>query len=206
MMEVLQYIAAGLLLGSIAGISPGPLLALVINQSLKFGKAEGVKVAFTPLITDLPAILLAFFLISELSANENIFGYISLLGGAYVIYLGVESILSAGKEINITSGSSRSVQKGVLTNFLNPHPYMFWISVGTPLLIKAYGVSFIASALFILSFYFSIIGSKIIIAFIADKSRTFLTGAAYVWTLRVMGVLLIVLALVLIKDGWNYLS
>lgn len=206
MMEILQYIGAGLLLGSIAGISPGPLLALVINQSLKFGKAEGVKVAFTPLITDLPAILLAFFLISELSANENIFGYMSLLGGAYVIYLGVESILSAGKDIKITSDNSRSIQKGVLTNFLNPHPYMFWIAVGIPLLIKAYSVSFWASALFILSFYFSIIGSKIIIAFVADKSRTFLTGAAYVWTLRVMGALLIILALVLIKDGWNYLS
>lgn len=195
-----------MLLGTMAGISPGPLLALVINQSLKYGRGEGIKVAFSPLITDLPAILLTIFLISEITSNEEIFGYISFLGGSYVIYLGVESIMNAGKEIKLSSVKSHSLQKGVLTNFLNPHPYMFWLSVGTPLLLKAYNLSFLAAALFIFSFYLTIIGSKIIIAFVADKSRSFLTGSAYVWTLRVLGALLILLALFLIRDGWNYLS
>ena len=195
-----------MLLGTMAGISPGPLLALVINQSLKYGRGEGIKVAFSPLITDLPAILLTIFLISEITSNEEIFGYISFLGGSYVIYLGVESIINAGKEIKLSSAKSHSLQKGVLTNFLNPHPYMFWLSVGTPLLLKAYNLSFLSAALFIFSFYLTIIGSKIIIAFVADKSRSFLTGNTYVWTLRVLGALLIMLALFLIRDGWNYLN
>ncbi len=116
-MEIFQYTSAGLLLGTIAGVSPGPLLALVISQSLRFGKKEGVKIAFTPLITDLPAILGTVFLMNELSDNQSIFGYISLVGGAYVIFLGLESMLSAGKEIKLDASKSHSLKKGVITNF-----------------------------------------------------------------------------------------
>ncbi len=205
-MEVFQYLGAGLLLGTMAGVSPGPLLALVINQSLRYGKAEGIKVAFTPLITDLPAILIAVFLISELSDSDSVFAYISFVGGAYVIILGIESILSAGKEIKVNSTRSHSLKKGVVTNFLNPHPYMFWISVGTPLMMKAYNYSLFAAVTFVFSFYLTIIGSKVIIALIADRSRLFLTGKTYQWILRILGGLLIVLALILIRDGLTYLN
>ncbi len=206
MWEVLQYAGAGLLLGSMAGISPGPLLALVINQSLKYGRKEGIKISFTPLITDLPAILLSVFLISELAEYKPVFGIISFLGAAYIIYLGYESIASAGKEIYMKEVKTNSLRKGVLTNLLNPHPYMFWITVGTPLMMKANQLSFFSAALFVLGFYLTIIGAKVIIALLADKSRSFLQGKAYLWTLRILGALLIVLALILAREGWNYLA
>jgi len=205
MWEVLQYAGAGLLLGSMAGISPGPLLALVINQSLKHGRKEGIKVSFTPLITDLPAILLSVFLISELAEYKPVFGIISFLGAAYIIYLGYESIASAGKEVDLKEVKTNSLRKGVLTNLLNPHPYMFWITVGTPLMMKASQLSFFSAALFVFSFYLTIIGAKVIISLLADKSRAFLHGQAYQWTLRILGILLIVLALLLAREGWNYL-
>jgi len=206
MWEVLKYAGAGLLLGSMAGISPGPLLALVINQSLKYGRTEGIKISFTPLITDLPAILLSVFLISELAEYKPVFGIISFLGAAYIIYLGYESIASAGKEIDLKEVKTNSLRKGVLTNLLNPHPYMFWITVGTPLMMKANQLSFFSAALFVFCFYLTIIGSKVIIALIADKSRKFLHGKAYMWTLRILGALLIVLAIILAREGLNYLT
>ena len=205
-MEILQYAGAGLLLGTMAGISPGPLLALVINQSVRHGRSEGVKVAFTPLITDLPAVLLSVFLITELADNKSVFGYISFAGAAYIIYLGYESIASAGREVEMKSTGTGSLRKGVLTNLLNPHPYMFWISVGTPLMMQALELSLFAVVLFVVAFYLTIIGSKVIIALLAGKAKRFLTGKAYVWTLRVLGFLLILMALFLAKEGWRYLT
>jgi len=41
----LAYLLPGLALGLSAGISPGPLLTLVMTQTLKHGKGEGVKVS-----------------------------------------------------------------------------------------------------------------------------------------------------------------
>ena len=55
----MALVSAGLVYGLSAGFSPGPLMALVISQTLKHGIREGAKVAVAPLITDLPIILLA---------------------------------------------------------------------------------------------------------------------------------------------------
>lgn len=205
MLEILQYAGAGLLLGTMAGISPGPLLALVMNQSLKFGRKEGIKISFTPLITDLPAILLSLFLVSRLADYESVFGIISFLGAGYIIYLGYESIVTAGKPVELSQMSPNSLTKGILTNLLNPHPYLFWFTVGTPFMLKASDFSVFAAALFVFAFYLTIIGSKVVVAWLTDRSRSFLAGRAYVWTLRILGVLLIVLAVLLAKEGLKYL-
>jgi threonine/homoserine/homoserine lactone efflux protein len=49
----------GLSLGLGAGLAPGPLLALVIRSTLQDGAAAGVRVAFSPLVTDVPIIVRA---------------------------------------------------------------------------------------------------------------------------------------------------
>jgi threonine/homoserine/homoserine lactone efflux protein len=61
------FLIAGIILGFSAGFSPGPLLTLVISQTLKHGVKEGIKVAFAPLVTDLPIIFLAVFVLTRLA-------------------------------------------------------------------------------------------------------------------------------------------
>ncbi len=53
-MSIEYLILTGTVLGITAGISPGPLLMLVISQTIRFGHREGIKVSLTPLITDAP--------------------------------------------------------------------------------------------------------------------------------------------------------
>jgi len=57
----------GAALGLSAGLSPGPLLALVIVQTLTYSVREGVKVAAAPLVTDLPIVLAALALTAGLA-------------------------------------------------------------------------------------------------------------------------------------------
>lgn len=206
MPDILQYIGMGLLLGAVAGISPGPLLALVISQSIRFGYTEGAKAALTPLITDIPAVLLSVFIISEYAGDNRVFGIIAFAGAAYVLYLGIESIYHATAVPEVHDNTKpNTLTKGILTNLLNPHPYMFWISVGTPLIIKALKTSIWTAIFFVLAFYVAIVGSKIILAFMAGKSRLLLTGTAYVWTIRLLGIALIVIAAFLAKEGYTQL-
>ena len=42
----------GLALGLYAGISPGPLLSLIIAESLRGGWPAGFRIALAPLVTD----------------------------------------------------------------------------------------------------------------------------------------------------------
>jgi threonine/homoserine/homoserine lactone efflux protein len=90
---VLEYLASGVVLGLAAGFAPGPLLALILAQSIRFGTREGLKVAAAPLLTDLPIVILATALVAAAAGTAGgVLGAISLAGAAFVAYLGIESI------------------------------------------------------------------------------------------------------------------
>jgi len=196
----------GAVFGLTAGISPGPLLTLVISETLRHNKTEGVKIAVAPLITDIPIVLLTIFILSKMASSDIILGVISILGGIFIAYLGYDSIKSKGIEIDIQNLKLRSIRKGIIVNVLSPHPYIFWLMVGAPITIKAYQASPVAAFAFIIAFYVLLVGSKISIALVVDKSRAFLKNKVFIWTLRILGLVLLIFAILLIKEGMSYLG
>ncbi len=200
------FLLTGLLFGIAAGVAPGPLLTLVVSESLKDGIGAGIKVALAPLLTDVPIVALALFSVAKLCEFDMVLGVISLLGGLFVVYLGVDGIRCKGVALKDESKTSRSLLKGAITNVLSPHPYLFWFSVGAPAVIKANKESLAASIGFLIGFYLLLLGSKIVIAVIAGKSRSFLKGKVYINTMRSLGVLLIGFALFLLRDGLQLLG
>jgi threonine/homoserine/homoserine lactone efflux protein len=78
---MINYLAMGAVLGLSSGFAPGPLLTLVISETLRHDMKAGVKVALAPMITDLPIIILTLFIFSKLSNFHDILGIISLSGG-----------------------------------------------------------------------------------------------------------------------------
>lgn len=194
----------GAVFGLTAGISPGPLLALVISETLRHNKTEGIKIAVAPLITDIPIVLLTIFILSKMLHSEIILGLISILGGIFIAYLGIDSIRSKGIEIDVQDLKLKSIRKGIIVNILSPHPYIFWLMVGAPITLKAYQVSPLAAFAFISAFYVLLIGSKISIALVVDRSRAFLKNKVFIWTLRILGLVLLVFAIILIKEGMTY--
>ena len=195
------YLAVGALLGLSAGFAPGPLLALVISETLRHGVGSGVKVALAPVVTDLPIIVLTLLVLSKLSNYHGILGLVSIAGGFFILSMGYESLRTAGFDLQLRETGAKSLRKGVLTNVLSPHPYLFWISVGGPTMTKALDTGLLAPAAFIAGFYACLVGSKIALAVLVGKSRSFFKGRAYVWTMRLLGVALVALALLLFHDG-----
>ena len=77
---MIELLITGIILGLYAGFSPGPLLVLVISQTLKHGYKEGVKVAFAPIISDIPIIAVCLLFLSLISSYSLILGIISIIG------------------------------------------------------------------------------------------------------------------------------
>jgi threonine/homoserine/homoserine lactone efflux protein len=196
----------GAVFGLTAGISPGPLLTLVISETLRHNKTEGVKIAVAPLITDIPIVLLTIFILSKMASSDFVLGIISILGGIFIAYLGYDSIKSRGIEIDIQNLKPKSIRKGIIVNILSPHPYIFWLMVGAPITVKAYQANPFAAFAFIIAFYVLLVGSKISIALVVDRSRAFLKNKVFIWTLRILGLVLMILAILLIKEGLGYLG
>ena len=203
---MLSFLITGTILGLSAGIAPGPLLTLVISETIEHGVRSGVKVALAPILTDLPIILLTLLILAELSHFQNILGIISIIGGCFILYLGIKNLRSQGVDFNLKKSTPKSLQKGILANILSPHPYLFWFSVGGPTTIKAFDLSLFAAISFVVSFYVLLVGSKAVLAIFVGKSRSFLLGNKYIFTMRLLGLVLIILAGFLFQDGLHLLG
>jgi threonine/homoserine/homoserine lactone efflux protein len=204
MINELTLLTSGIVFGLILGLSPGPTLMLVITETLKHDKKEGIKIALAPIITDLPIILITLLILSQLSSFNPILGIISILGAIFIGYLAFESISIKKLEFNTRDVKPQSLRKGIIANFLNPHPYVFWFAVGAPTVLKALDVSLYSAVLFILGFYVFLVGSKITIAFIVQHSRSFLKSNTYIYAIRILGVLLLFFALMFLIDGLKF--
>ena len=204
MIEGLEFLISGVVFGLAAGIAPGPLLALVFSETLKHGKKEGAKVAISPLITDLPIIVFVLFILSTLSSLIEcnfVIGVVSLFGACYLIYLGVENLRVKTDKFEVELAKGGALKRGVIVNLLNPHPYLFWLSIGGPMIFESLDIHISATLLFILGFYSLLIGSKTAIVVVVEKSKSFIKSKYYLYIVRALGITLILFALFFVRDG-----
>ncbi len=198
---MLHFLILGIMLGLPSGFAPGPLLALVISETFRHDMSSGIKVAIAPLLTDLPLLLVTFFILSELAAFHRVLGAISLVGGGVIFLMGIQGILSKKGDLAKEIKAPASLAKGMLANVLSPHPYLFWFSVGGPIMTRAAGHGMDALAGFICGFYVMLVGAKIAVAVLAGQSKSFLTGNGYIFVLRFFGLVLCGFSLILFRDG-----
>lgn len=203
---MMTALASGILLGLSAGLSPGPMLALVLAQTLRHGAREGCKVALTPLVTDAPIILVALALASKLAELRLLLGIVSIAGGAFVLYLAWESFWPVRQTSETPAERPRSWFKGIITNLLNPHPWLFWLTVGAALLTKAMAQGWPVAAAFLFGFYLLLVGSKVLVALLAGRSRNLLAGQPYRVGMRVLAVMLAMFAVLLFREGLEQLA
>ncbi len=197
----LTQIFSGATLGLFAGLAPGPMLTLVLAQAIQYNAKEGIKVATAPLITDPPIIALALFLFHRVADIQPVMGIISLAGAVYLGYLGLEALRVTAADLDIRTRMPNSFQKGILTNFLNPHPYLFWFSVGIPLLLSPEKHRAPLAAIFLICFYLLLVGSKMVLALIVARGKSLLKTKVYPWIMKGLGIALWIFGLLFLIEG-----
>ncbi len=200
------HLFTGLMLGLTAGVAPGPLLTLVVSQTLRYGVREGIKIAIAPFFTDLPIILAALWMVSRLSKTTWPLGLLSLAGAGYIGYLAWESLAIRANQADRLQSKADSLKKGILVNFLNPHPYLFWLTVGAPILITTWTKIPIAAILWVAGFYIMLVGAKLVLAIVVGRTRTWLNSRSYLWLNRILGLLLLFFAIFIARDGLRLLG
>ncbi len=196
----------GLSLGLGAGVAPGPLLAVVIRATLEGGFAAGARVAMGPFLTDVPIIAFAALLAAALP--EPALAGLSFAGAAFLLWLGVEALREEPASVEAAAGGGAandhgSLRRGAVVNLLNPHPWVFWIAVGVPILGDS---TFGEATLFLAAFYLMLVGSKLAVAALLSAGRDrLLRGPGYRLALRASGVLLLAAAVALAVEGAHQL-
>lgn len=136
---MLQFLAITLLI-ILAAISPGPDFAMVTKNSLFYDWKAGI---FTALGVSSSLLVHATYCILGLaiiiSKSLLAFSIIKYLGAAYLIYIGVKSILAKREMAAFTSqqiqqrhlNNWQAFRQGLLCNLLNPKAIMFLLAFFT---------------------------------------------------------------------------
>jgi threonine/homoserine/homoserine lactone efflux protein len=176
-----EFFLSALSFGLAAGLKPGPLGVIVIQQTLSRGLSAGVRASLAPLITDGPIIIAAMWFLSRFKSIDLFAAALSLLGGAYLLWLSakmfrVSEISLAGK-----LNSQSSLTAAVKVNLLNPGPYLFWFTVGGSYIIRG---STTESLVFIVTTIGTLIVSKIAVAVLALRFFPSLESRGYLLTMK----------------------
>lgn len=179
--SAMESLLAGLALGFSAGVTPGPLLALVISATLARGWRRGVQAAMAPLITDLPIIILSITVVSVVPTP--VVAALSGIGALVLAWFAVETYREAQiAEIAVHQESvntDRTWAKAALVNVLSPSPWLFWATVGGPILVAAWRSEPSSAAAFLIGFYLLLVGMKVALAIGLGASRHKLSTRTY---------------------------
>lgn len=165
---MIEYYTIGLI-AFLAVILPGPDFVIVAKNALSHNRQNAIAASLgigTGILIHSSYCVLGLALI--ISQSLLLFSLIKYLGAAYLIYLGIKSLLAKNNPLpNNISKNQRSTKlafrDGLLTNVLNPKCTLFMLSIftlvvrpHTPVLEQAtYGIeiSFIATSWFIFLSY-----------------------------------------------------
>jgi RhtB (resistance to homoserine/threonine) family protein len=124
------FLAAGILLN----LTPGPDTAYILGRSVAQGRDAGIASALGICIGSIFHTCAAALGLSAILATSAVaFTAIKLLGGAYLVFLGIKMILDRKKQLSLPSNFRRrttaaAFRQGVFTNVLNPKVALFFLA------------------------------------------------------------------------------
>lgn len=133
-----------LFLLTVAGISlsgvmmPGPVLAATIAKSWK-SRFAGSFIALGHGLVEFPLMLVIYLGFYNFFQNHLVKIILGLVGGTVLIYMG-KGIFNLRKEAKVSlqdNHTSKATIAGVITSALNPYFLLWWITVGTALIMKS---------------------------------------------------------------------
>ena len=125
------FLVAGILLN----LTPGPDTAYILGRSIAQGREAGIASALGICVGSIfHTCAAALGLSAILATSAFAFGAIKLLGGAYLIFLGIKMIFDRRKQLSLPSNFRRrttvaAFRQGILTNILNPKVALFFLAL-----------------------------------------------------------------------------
>ncbi|MAS39730.1 MAG: hypothetical protein CMG16_00910 [Candidatus Marinimicrobia bacterium] len=118
----------------IALTSPGPDTAVVLRQVSLYGRKEGYKTSIGIGIGIYIHCVLAVNGISLIIISNDLYKFmISLIGGAYILFLGISMLKSDLREVPVVQNKSlenaNSILNGLITNIFNVKAFLFFVSL-----------------------------------------------------------------------------
>ena len=122
---------------SLSGVMmPGLMFGVTLAKSLKSPWA-GAQIALGHAVIEIPLILLIYFGFARFSPNDVVRLVLSILGGGMIITLGIGMFRARAELVQKDKDLPyNAFIAGILTSVLNPFFWLWWVTIGTMLVMK----------------------------------------------------------------------
>ncbi len=214
MTKLIAIFTTSLFVGFSGALMPGPLLTVVISGSARRGFWEGPALVLGHAVAEALIVVGLAAGLSRLLKRNLVAGLIGLLGGAFLLWMGVDIVRSAWwgavsleQAIGVEAGLQLGpIITGIVVSISNPYWVLWWATVGASYV----ALSLARGPLGLGSFYFGHILSDLswysLVALLIARGKTLLSQPVYRLIMLVCGFFLIALSIYFIYSGIKFLQ
>jgi len=205
-MDILGFILTVILLTASGALAPGPLFFQTITQGAKVGARSGLIFSISHSLVEFSLIMILAFGLLAVRNEVFIRTSIGVLGGIVLILFGVYQIISSLKKKKIEQKqvvpSHRLFFIGTLFTALNPYFIVWWLTVGSNLILLALEFAALTGVIFMfLCHVWMDYVWLIAVSYFAKKGVNMLGSQWYRMFIGLFGVILIYFGVSFLGDA-----
>jgi threonine/homoserine/homoserine lactone efflux protein len=151
-MDIFSFVVTVVLITASGALAPGPLFFQTISQGTKTGARSGLIFSISHTVVEFSLIMLLAFGLLAVRNEVFIRNIIGILGGVVLIVFGLYQIVGSLKKKDINQNqevpSHRLFFIGILFTAFNPYFILWWLTVGSNLILLALELAALAGVIF----------------------------------------------------------
>ena len=196
MYEIASTLVLGFLIGLTGALAPGPTLVATINAAFAGNWTAGLRVSLGHIIAELAIFLLIIFGFARIAGPYT--NVIAAVGGSALVIFGIMTLLGSrtatlGTMPACAVGSP--CMAGFLTSAANPYFWIWWLTVGSALVIKTLQGGILLAAVFMIGHWCADTGWFTFISTGVSRGKTVLSDTIYHRIMAACGVFLVLFGL-----------
>ncbi|MFZ2472926.1 MAG: LysE family transporter [Methanothrix sp.] len=186
MYEILQMLAIAFTIGLTGALAPGPTLVATVNSSLKEGWKAGPKVIAGHALVETLIFLLIIGGLAD--AMKEYSRAIALAGGLALIIFGLMTV-NGSRSATLAAPQGQVIgnayMAGIVTSAANPYFWIWWLSIGSALVLSGLSSGVIMAAVFLIGHWGADFGWYTLVSSSLDRGRGILSEKSY---RRILGI------------------
>jgi threonine/homoserine/homoserine lactone efflux protein len=137
-MEIVTSTAAALGMGFALASAPGPVQAVILNETARGGAGRGLRVTAGAALTFGTLLVVVALGVAAVAVGGPLLRVLQVLGGCLLVWLAIDGWRAAGRVGGADDrGGLPPMARGSLAVLLNPGAWLFLAAIATPLLATA---------------------------------------------------------------------
>ena len=203
------------LVGLSGAVSPGPLLAFNIRETVRHGFMAGPYVAAGHALLELATVVALALGLTRIRDFEPAVAAIGILGGLFLVWMGAGMVRNPGHGApatqehhsgTTTHGVRESLVGGVVVSLSSPYWTLWWLTVGAALMTRSLELGLVGVAAFYVGHILSDLSWYSLVSAALASGRRLITVRVYKAIMLACGAFLLAMGVYFMVTGVRLLA